>query len=160
MKDIKQLAKNITKFIKNDLPHIVAQEGLNFVKSNFENEGFTDSSTKKRPERKTEDKTGRDITRYRSDRIGRKGTLNRYGKKIKGRPILTGHASAGNKLRNSFRADIRPGRVVLFTYKKYAERHNKGLAGMPKRPFIGHSKTLEKNIEKKTLNTINRAFKP
>ena len=158
-RDMRALAQKTAQFIDRDLPEIIANEGLNHIKKSFANEGFTDSTVKKWEPRKTEDKRGRNITRYRTNRVGRQGSLNRYGKKIQGRPILTGHATGGNKLRNSFRAKRGRRRVVFFTYKKYAQRHNEGLGGMPKRQFVGASKVLDKKIENKVNQSLDRIFK-
>ncbi len=157
--DMKILAKKTLRFIDHDLPKIIEAEGLKHIDKSFENEGFTDSSVKKWQPRKTKDKRGRDITRYRSSRVGRKGSLNRYGKRIQGRPILTGHESGGDKLRNSWRAKTMRRQTRFFTYKKYAERHNEGLNGMPKRQMIGPSKVLDKKIEKKIEKQLDIIFK-
>jgi hypothetical protein len=157
--DLKDLAKKTARFIENDIPEIIANEGLKHIKKSFDDEGFTDSSVEKWKERKTVDKRGRNITRYRTNRVGRKGNLNKYGRSIKGRPILTGHATGGNKLRNSYRAKTRRNSVVFFTYKKYAKRHNEGLDGMPKRQHVGASKVLDNRIEQKINKSMDKIFK-
>lgn len=157
-KDMQALAKKVARFIDDDVPKIIANEGLNHIEESFQNEGFTDTSLSKWKERKTTDKQGRDITRYRTNRRGRRGRLTAYGKKLKDRPILTGFNTGNNKLRNSFRAKTRRGRVVFFTYKKYAQKHNEG-EGITKRQFIGQSDKLDDRIEKKITKTLDRIFK-
>jgi phage gpG-like protein len=158
-KDLRALAVKTAKFMEEDLPEIIATEGLNHIKKSFKDEGFTDSSLKKWKKRKTTDKRGRNITRYRTNRVGRRGSPNKYGRSIVGRPTLTGHATGGNKLRNSWRAKTRRNSVVFFSYKKYAQRHNEGLDGMPKRQYIGASKVLDSKIEQKITRSLDRIFK-
>jgi len=155
---MKGLAVKVSGFMHSDLPSIVAVEGLGHIKNSFKKQGFTDRSFVKWKARKTTDSHGRDRTRYRSSRIGKKGSLTRYGRTLQERPILTGHASAGNKLRNSFTAKKSPERVSFVTYKQYAKRHNEGLNGMPKRKFVGRSDELEKQIEKKIEKQLHIIF--
>ncbi len=154
MNDLQNKLKNLAHFIDKDATTILKVEGLKFIQKNFQDEGFNDGTLEKWKERKTTDKRGRDITRYRTNRRGKQGTLNRYGRKIKDRPILTGHNSGGNKLRHSFKARTERRKVVFYTHKNYAKRHNEGLDGMPKRQFIGQSKTLDKNIKKELERVI------
>jgi phage gpG-like protein len=157
--DLKELAKKTAHFIEYDIPDIIATEGLRHIKKSFEDEGFTDRSVEKWKKRTTTDKRGRQITRYRTNRVGRKGSPNKYGRSIVGRPTLTGHASGGNKLRNSYRVKTRRNSVVFFTYKKYAKRHNEGLKGMPKRQHMGASHVLDRKIEQKINKTMDNIFK-
>ncbi len=154
MEDLQEKLNSLAHFIDKDATTILKVEGLKFIQKNFEDEGFNDGTLKKWKERKTTDKRGRDITRYRTSRRGKQGTLNRYGRKIKDRPILTGHNSGGNKLRHSFKARTEQHKVVFYTHKNYAKRHNEGLDGMPKRQFIGQSKTLDNNIKKELDRVI------
>src|SRR5690606_23111893 len=106
-------------------------------------QGFNDNGLEKWKPRKTTDKKGRDLTRYRTSRHGVPGALTKFGlKEAKDRAILVGHNTGGNKLKNSFRAKRSKQRVTLYTYKKYAKRHNEGTDGMPVRRFIWKSKYL------------------
>ena len=41
----------------------------------------------------------------------------------------------------------------------YAERHNKGLGGMPKRQFVGNSKVLNDKIQRKIKTEIKTIFR-
>jgi hypothetical protein len=169
MNDLSELQKLLDRAAKQ-MPQkalgVIGTEGKNFILKNFKDEGFTDSSTEKWQERKTEDRKGRDITRYRTTRkgnngkINKEGKLNKYGKKINNRAILTGFATGGNKLRNSFkyRVSLGSNTVTFYTYKEYADRHNEGLDGMPKRQFMGKSAYLNKRIGEKIKNELDTLF--
>lgn len=157
--DMQKRADLTVQFIVKDFPRIVKVEALRHFKKSFINEGFTDGSLKKWKKRTTIDKSGRNITRYKTNRIGKAGALNDYGKKTKGRPVLTGFGSGGNKLRNSLKARIENGGVTIYTYKKYAEAHNEGDGNLPKREFMGPSRKLDEKIEKKIEKQLNKIFK-
>lgn len=161
--NIQALSKKLQSIAKK-IPHIattvIEVEGTNFIKDNFDKEGFQDGSLKKWQPRKTTDKQGRELTRYRTNRVGRMGSLTKFGRHNQpGRPILTGFNSGGNKLRHSLESTKDAKGVTWRTYKPYAERHNEGLKGMPKRQFIGKSKTLEQNIERMLAKQLDKIFK-
>lgn len=120
------------KIEKAKLPAILTQEAVNFFQENFRLQGFLDSTVDKWKNRKKLD-SGRAI-------LVKTGQLRRSIRKI--------HAT--------------PSRMVVGSTVKYAGVHNFGLrAGrgkgfkMPKRQFIGRSKTLEKTLQK----IIERALK-
>lgn len=164
MSDLSELQKLLdlaAQEIPDKVLRIIGVEGKNFIQKNFRDEGFTDTSTEKWQERKTEDRQGRDITRYRTSRRGKAGNLNKYGSSIKDRAILTGFATGGNKLRNSFRYRVSIGssQVTFYTYKEYAERHNEGLDGMPKRRFMGKSTYLNTQISKKINKELDKILR-
>ncbi len=164
MSDLSELQKLLDRAaqeIPDKVLRIIGVEGKNFIQKNFRDEGFTDTSTEKWQERKTEDRQGRDITRYRTSRRGKAGNLNKYGSSIKDRAILTGFATGGNKLRNSFRYRVSIGssQVTFYTYKEYAERHNEGLDGMPKRRFMGKSAYLNTQISKKINKELDKILR-
>lgn len=164
MSDLAQLQKLLdraAKEIPDKVLRIIGVEGKNFIQKNFRDEGFTDTGTEKWEVRKTEDRQGRDITRYRTSRRGKAGNLNKYGSSIKDRAILTGFATGGNKLRNSFRYRVSIGssQVTFYTYKEYAERHNEGLNGMPKRQFMGKSNYLNTQISKKINKELDKILR-
>lgn len=164
MADLKDLQKLLLKTAV-EMPDVgikvIKVEGLKFIKHNFRNEGFdTGTGIKKWKKRKTLDKRGRNITRYRTNRRGKKGTPNKYGRSITGRGILIGHKTGGNKLSNSFRSVRRGKYAVGFrTYKNYAQRHNEGLDGMPKRQYMGPSKYLDRAILKKLKREHDKRLK-
>lgn len=161
--DLKQLQKlfnTALKVMPEKLPRIVEVEGLSFIKGNFKKQGYqTGSSVQKWKKRKTRDRKNRDITRYRTNRVGTKGSLNRFGSKNKGRAVLIGFNTGGDKLSNSFKTNRSTKEVRFITYKEYAQRHNEGLKGMPKRQFMGRSKTLDDAIGKKLTKELDKIFK-
>jgi hypothetical protein len=164
MADLKDLQKLLIKTaaqMPNEGIKIIKVEGLRFIKHNFRKEGFdTGTGVKKWKKRATLDKNGRNITRYRTNRRGKAGSRNQYGRTVTGRAILVSHDNAGNHLNNSFRA-VKKGKysVGFRTYKKYAQRHNEGLDGMPQRQFIGPSKYLDRNILKKIKKEHDKRLK-
>lgn len=164
MSDLSELQKLLDRAaqeIPDKVLKIIGVEGKNFIQKNFRDEGFNDTGLEKWQERKTEDRQGRDITRYRTSRRGKAGNLNKYGSSINDRAILTGFATGGNKLRNSFRYRVSIGsrQVAFYTYKEYAERHNEGLDGMPKRRFMGKSAYLNSQISKKINKELDKILR-
>lgn len=159
--EFQKLLDRAAKEIPDKVLRIIGVEGKNFIVKNFQDEGFTDVTTEKWQERKTEDKNGRDLTRYRTNRKGRSGSLNRFGSMTTDRAILTGHGTGGDKLRNSFRYRISLGSKIVgfYTYKKYASRHNEGLDGMPKRQFMGKSAYLQNQISKKLNKELDKIMR-
>ena len=159
--DLQKLLDRAAKEMPEKALRIIGVEGKNFIQKNFRDEGFTDTGTTKWQNRATTDKRGKDITRYRTDRRGKSGNLNRYGSKNKDRAILTGFATGGNKLRNSFkyRVSLGSSQVTFYTYKDYAQVHNEGLNGMPKRQFMGKSAYLNEQISKKFNTELDKIFK-
>lgn len=156
---LKQKANNIKGYLSNGALDVIEVEVLNSVEESFDNEGFTDSSLKKWKRRTTINKKGQNITRYRTNKVGRRGDLNSYGRKTKGRAILTGHDSGGNKLRVSYRASRFGGGVRFATDKVYAKRHNEGLDGMPQRKHIGASASTDKRVLKKMNTRIDKIMR-
>lgn len=157
--DMKRRAKEMAQFIKKTYPTIMKVEALNHFRKSFVNEGFTDKTLERWKKRTTVDKNGKDITRYKTNRVGKRGGMNKYGSKLRGRPILTGHGSGGNKLRKSLRGRTTANQVIIYTYKNYAARHNEGLDGMPKRRFMAQSRSLDQKIGKKVDTAIDKILK-
>ena len=157
IRDIQRQARELEQFLEDDLLDIIEVEGLNHFEESFENEGFTDESLEKWQPRKTTDKRGRDITRYRTGRVGRAGELNAYGRKNQGRAILTGH-DTGDKLRNSLKATKVNDGVEFSTDKEYAEVHNEGSDIMPQRQFMGASEVLNDAVKNKIDKTLDNIF--
>lgn len=159
LKNLEKLFKTAIEEIPEKTKSIVEVETLRFVGDNFQNEAFdTGSGNKKWPERKQTDRKGRDITRYRTGRRGKRGSLNKYGRSIKGRALLVGHGSGGKKLRNSYRAVRMRNAVAFRTYKKYAQRHNEGKDGMAERRHIGPSKALDRRYHRQLTKQLNKIF--
>lgn len=159
IRELQKLLKRGMKVMPDKLPRIVEGEGLQFISKNFRDQGFNGSGLKKWKARKTRSAGGKDLTRYRTNRVGRKGALNRYGSKIKDRALLVGHGTGGDKLKNSFRAKKTEKQVRFITYKAYAQRHNEGEDGMPQRQFMGKSPYLEGQIKKKLTKELDKLFK-
>ncbi|MGC1471532.1 MAG: phage morphogenesis protein [Psychroserpens sp.] len=160
LKDLQRMLNRLAKDLPIETAKIIEVEGLGFINKNFRDQGFnTGSGVKTWDDRKTKDKAGRNITHYRTNRRGRAGTLNKYGRKIEGRAILVGHKTGGDKLKNSFRARRSLSMVKFITYKDYAKTHNEGLGHHPERRFMGPSAYLDKKIAKKLTRRLDRRFK-
>jgi hypothetical protein len=159
--DLQKLLDRAVKDIPDKALRVIGVEGKKFILKNFRDEGFTDTSTNKWEKRKTTDSLSRDITRYRTNKRGRIDNLNKYGQRNKGRAVLVGFDTGGNKLKNSFNYRISLGskQVSFYTYKVYAERHNEGMDGMPKRQFIGKSDYLNQQIANKISKELDKIFR-
>lgn len=161
LNDLQNILKRAAIEIPGKALRIMGVEGNKFIAKNFRDQGFTDNTTKKWKERQTIDNKGRDLTRYKTNRVGREGGLNRYGSKIVDRAILVGFNTGGDKLKNSFKYNINSSsKAVIFrTYKPYAARHNEGLKGMPKRQFIGKSAYLNQQILDKVKRELDKIIR-
>ena len=163
MADLADLQKLLNK-AANEIPEkalrIIGVEGKNFISKNFRDQGFTDTASSSWQARKTTDKNGRDLTRYSTNRRGKEGDLTQFGRRNLDRGILIGFNTGGNKLKNSFHYRINLGgtEVSFYTDKEYAQRHNEGLDGMPKRQFIGQSTYLNEQISKKISSELDKIF--
>lgn len=156
---LKKQAQEIAEFLASDALEVIAVEGINQIEETYQNEGFTDAVLEKWQPRKTTDKRARDLTRYRTNKKGTAGNLTKFGRQNKGRKVLTGHGSGGDKLRNSWRESIGNGKVKFQTDKAYAKRHNEGLEGMPKRKQVGRSKKTDAKIKGKIDTEITKIIK-
>lgn len=159
LSELQNLINRVAKELPGAVTTIIEVEGLAHIQKNFRDQGFNDTGVEEWKERATADESGRDITRYRTNRVGRRGNLNRYGSKNQDRAILTGYGTGGNKLRNSFKSRKDKDHVRFFTNKEYAQRHNEGLDGMPKRQFMGRSKYLEDKIKAKLTKKLDNIFR-
>lgn len=157
--DLQNLMNRASEVMPDSLPKIIEVEGLNFIKKNFREQGFNDGGKRKWQKRKTTDKDGNDLTRYRTNRRGSAGSLTKFGQREQGRAILVGHNTGGNKLANSFRARRSRQKVVFYTYKKYGQRHNEGLDGIPQRQFFGKSAYLDKRIAEKVTKEMDKIMR-
>ncbi len=154
IRNLQKLLHQAMRVMPEKLPRIVESEGLKFISKNFKEQGFTDTGLKKWKKRKT-----KGLTRYKTNRVGTKGNLNRFGSKDKDRAILVGHNTGGDKLKNSFKGRRSKSQVRFITYKAYAQRHNEGLDDMPQRQYMGKSAYLNKQIGKKLTKELNKLFK-
>lgn len=158
-KDFLRKAKEVAEFLTGDGLTIIEVEKQNHIEEAFQNEGFTDTGLEKWEARKRFDTKGRDITKYRTNRVGRKGNKNAYGRKSEGRAILTGHGTGGDKLRYSYKASKNGNKVTFTSDKQYAELHNEGNGELPKRQHIGESKQLNDKIDKKIKKHLDQILK-
>lgn len=158
MQDLQRLLDRAANELPDKGLRVMGVEGKNFIAKNFQDQGFTDTTTNKWKARKTTDANGKDITKYRSNRRGRTGSLNQYGSRNAGRAILVGFNTGGDKLKNSFKYTVDNGkkRVVFRSYKPYAQVHNEGSAIMPKRQFIGKSAHLDGKIGDKIKTELDK----
>lgn len=159
---MKQFKKTLNQ-IATELPGIaltiIQVEGSNFIKKNFRDQGFNDVGLKKWASRKTTNKKGRDLTRYRTNRVGRVGGLSRFGSSNNDRAILVGHETGGDKLKNSFATTTQGNSVIFKSYKPYATAHNEGTKNITQRQFIGKSKYLGNNIKTKLHKEFQKLIK-
>jgi phage gpG-like protein len=145
----------VKDFIERDVPRIVKTEALNAIQETFTNQGFTDKTLKKWPERKAPKRNGKAIT-------GK--TLEKWEAKNRGRAILVGHAAdtKGGHMKDGFTGEATPEKVTIHNDKIYWEVHNDGLqAGrppgftMPERRMIGESETTENKIMDKIERVLH-----
>lgn len=159
--DLQELLLKAAEEIPDKALRIIGVEGKKFIEKNFRDQGFTDTTTKKWESRRTTDRSGNDITRYKTNRVGRVGNLNQYGSRNVNRAILVGFNTGGDKLKNSFKYRSNKGSntIIFSTYKPYAARHNEGLNGMPKRQFIGKSTYLNRQIADKIKRELDQTLR-
>jgi len=128
---IKQFEK-----ISRTLPKRVGNVAKNHFLESFDNEGFSDGSINSDPWAKRKSKTKRDQTAGRRQLLIQSGALKRSIK-----------VAAGPTFK----------KIAVGSYGiNYAERHNKGLKGMPKRQFIGKSRILDKKIKQLIKNEMSK----
>lgn len=142
-----KLTKRLFKAQKRTLPVILGNVAKNFFLATFRKGGFTDVGFKR--------------WKQRRKRIGRGRTSPTL--KESANLTLTG------KLKRSIK--VRPATFKLtriFTNVVYAAIHNFGLQGlafgkapfkMPEREFIGNSKVLERELERRIVREIDKVFK-
>ncbi len=118
------------------LPILIGNAALNHSKKAFRDQGFTDDSLTAWQKRKTSNQADRRTTRSRAILID-SGALRRSLRVRKA----------------SFRE------TAIGSYGiSYASRHNRGLSGMPKRRFVGRSKTLTRNLERIAMREFKKVF--
>ena len=126
--------KDFQKF-ERTVPKRVGNVAKNHFLESFDNEGFSDGSIKSDPWDERKSKTKRDQVAKRRQLLIQSGALKR-SIKVASNPTFK--------------------KIAVGSYGiKYAERHNKGLKGMPKRQFVGKSKILDRKIR----NLISKEIK-
>lgn len=131
---------NALKALKTELPIILANDCVNFFKQSFRKQGWDDGGLQKWQPRK-----------------------NNEGNK--GKAILT----QSGDLKNSIVAELATfNKIKIVSKLPYSAIHNEGLKGrafgkhsfkMPKRKFMGKSRTLENKLKKKIEDKLNIAFR-
>lgn len=144
----------LTRYIQQDAPRIIAKEGRDHFRESFQNEGFTDATVEPWAE----------VKRRQEDRMQRNknGTISKRQGRDQKRKILT---DSGD-LRKSITTDIRGMTVEVGTDLDYAEPHNDGTTNagrnnnvtLPKRQFIGESRALDEKIESQFEQDITKIF--
>jgi phage gpG-like protein len=121
--DFERIKQNIAK-MERRLPILLSNEMLNHSKNAFRDQGFTDETLSVWQKRKT------------SNRADRRTKKKRF--------ILVDSGALRRSLakRKATFKEIAVGSYGI----KYAARHNRGLAGMPERKFVGKSKRLNQKL--------------
>ncbi|RIV21381.1 hypothetical protein DYU11_18420 [Fibrisoma montanum] len=135
--DFESSANEIRRFIQQKVPKIIGIEATKHFKRSFRDEGFTDDKLEE------------------WDDIGEPRKVQKRRANGDLPPILTDSGDLGDSLTYSEEGD----KVVVSTDVPYAQRHNEGLKGMPKRQFMGPSKQLEKKIIGKIEKELAKIFK-
>ena len=133
--NIEQQIKDFKK-MKSAVPKRIGNMALNHFLESWDNEAFSDRSTGDNPWKKRKTMTKADIRTGKNRKLLiQSGALKRSMKV----------SSAGWS------------RIVIGSYGIiYASRHNQGLAGMPKRQFIGRSRILDQKILKMINNEMKK----
>ena len=136
-------------FAIKDAIAIVSRDAEQHFKKSFANEGFTDENLQKWEKRKNQIRnTG--LVRLKYNHVNTKPTLTKTG-----------------ALKNSIKIALRGNTAILRSTLPYSAIHNEGLMGkawgkypfkMPKRQFMGNSKSLERRSQAKFIAKINTAI--
>ena len=155
-KELRRLAEQMKYTSRHTLPRLAGTETLRFIAENFVRQGYQGKTFQRWRPRKTTNAKGRDLLRYRTDRVGRRGRLTQLGRRDKGRGLLVGHNSGSNALKASFLYKIAGGHVHILNHKRYAAYHNEGSNPLPRRRFVGESPILLARVQKKIESTLQR----
>lgn len=143
-----KMLRNMEQF-KRDIPQQIGNMAVrHFVKS-FDDQGFTDTTLVKWKEVKRRI-VGTDEYKYPKKKdLGRRSRSILIGKS--GGTKSGSHEHLKAQVNTSMKRAVWP-YVDFLVSSKYANRHNEGLAGMPKREFIGNSHALIR-AQKDKMNT-------
>jgi phage gpG-like protein len=175
-----EIEKKVLKYIKNDLPRIAGKMAVDEFRENFRRQGFRNNGITPWPDVKRRDKSSpwygfqykgehRTSVRYIRDRKTGKTRRSKTQRKLNfsnaatQRGILIG---PGANLMNSITEKERSkDRVVIGSDLPYAAVHNEGgyikifgktIRKLPKRQFLGESRELMDELQKKYLADIDR----
>lgn len=159
--NIEKQIRDLQKFFNQDAPRIVGMEAKNFFKSSFNKQGFDDGGVKPWKERTTRDKNRR--TRSILIKTARLKKSIQYKPTGRGKvfvfsadvPYAKIHNEGGtiqgiHKVRSHTRRTQRGGRTEVKAHKRNVNTK------IPKRQFMGNSKTLNRRIEKELYRRINK----
>lgn len=133
--NIEQQIKDFKK-MKSAIPKRIGNMALNHFLESWDNEAFSDRSTGDNPWKKRKTMTKADIRTQKNRKL----------------LIQSGALKRSLRVRSANWSQI-----VIGSYGiKYASRHNQGLAGMPKRQFIGKSRLLDQRILKMINNEMKK----
>lgn len=176
MKNLIDKLKDIQNIIDKKVPEIIGTEAVNDAHKNFERQSFDgkkwkdvkrrDSSSSwygfkygaksKKPNSHPSRKNSKKPYKARKT-----SPITNYSPTATQTPILS---SQGSELENSISFKADKTKVTIYSDKQYANVHNQGLNAktfgkksfkMPKRQFIGMTKNLENNINKKIEKLIS-----
>lgn len=128
--------------LKRTLPVLCGDTAVNFFRNTFREGGFDDSGLKKWKE------VNRRIEGTRAYKYAKKSARNRA--------ILV---KSGNLKRGNVRKSTSWNRTVIANEIPYAKYHNEGIGYMPKRQFMGNSKTLTNKTVSIIKNEIDKLLK-
>jgi len=165
--------KKLQKYMQNDAIKIIGTEAVNHFKESFENEGFTDKSLEKWQEvKRRQGGTWKGFqygstVRREGTKQRKQGAITNYSPAAEQRKILTGVTL---ELAESidYIPDMRRRGVYVYAKVPYAKIHNEGgmfrvfgkaLRRMPKRQFMGKSRTLRLKIRAMIMNDIKKLLK-
>lgn len=179
IQQIRRKNKRFIEFLEDKAPRIVGVEAVNFFKRSFDKGGFTDKSLIKwKPAKRTNKSSKWYGFEYRartpipSNHARRSGTKRPY-KARKENPITNfSPAATKRKTLNGATGDLKEsisykktgaGQIVVSSNLDYANVHNNGgmikifgkkSVKLPKRQFIGESKTLNEIIRNELKTDI------
>lgn len=139
-----QVIKDFEK-VKRELPRELAVDSQNFFQESFRKQGWDDNGVQewKTPQRRI---PGTRTYRYPKTRD--------LGRRTRAILVKSGALRRDIRIRSvSFH------RTVISTSLPYAQRHNEGLNGMPKRKFMGVSRKLEGQHLDKIKKRVNGIWK-
>lgn len=166
---IPQLISKVDFAIKDAIA-IVARDSQQHFKTSFVNQGFTDESFKPWQRLKVlKSKRGKGYDTYRhagtDEKQGKTFRVKRenFVRSVKRSKILIKTGDLKKSIKTSLRNNV----ATLTSSLPYSAIHNEGLMGkawgkypfqMPKRQFMGNSKSLEKRSQAKFIAKINTAI--
>lgn len=135
--------KNNIEQMKRELPEILANDALRYFNDSFKKQGW-EGQPWKIPQRK--------IAGTKAWKYPIKGAAAR-----RTRATLVQSGDLRRTVATSLR--VKTFNLIRFEVRlPYAERHNEGLSGMPKRKFMGDSKELRNLQRRKILAAIRQIW--